>query len=136
MNDFVGAVIVGIIFLTIYRIFELFVRRDERKLIIEKLGGQIKLSDPNVDLNLPIFQSSNGIWALRMSLLLIGVGIGLIVGYLFEYSAIGGDFSKFQKNWNFQRTITTIYFASVAVFGGIGLLTAYFIEKRNNRKED
>ena len=132
MNGLVGAIIVGIIFFTIYRIFELFVRKNERASIIEKLGGQAKLSDANLDLNLPFFQKSSGSSALKISLLLIGIGIGLLVGFGIEYASRAGDFSG--NDWNCQRIFGVVYFASVAIFGGIGLLTAYFIERKNNRK--
>lgn len=132
MFDLVPVFVVGIIFFVIYRIFELFVRRNERMSIIEKLGGQIKLSE---DLNLPLFRNTSGNSALKFSLLLIGVGIGLLVGYGLEFAARGGDFSN-GNDWNFQRIIGIVYFASVAIFGGLGLLAAYLIEKKNSRKEN
>jgi len=129
MNDFVGAIIVGIVFFAIYRVFELYVRRNERMAIIEKLGGQMKLSDANVDLSLPLFQQSNGSWALRISLLLIGVGIGLLVGFFIEFMATNAIMNN-DYNWRVQM----IYFASVAIFGGLGLLVAYFIERKQSKK--
>jgi len=129
MTDLVGAIIVGIVFLAIYRVFELFIRRNERMAIIEKLGGQMKLSDANVDLNLPLFQQSNGSWALKISLLLIGVGIGLLVGFFIDYLVANASMSD-NNNWRIQL----IYSASVAIFGGIGLLIAYFIERKQNQK--
>ena len=135
MDALVPIFIVGIVILGIYRLFELFVRRKERMAIIEKLGEQIKLSEANVNLNLPLFQqTSNGNWALKISLLLIGIGIGLLIGYGFEFAATGGDLSAYCHNWDFQRKIGVVYFASVAIFGGIGLLAAYFIEQRHKQK--
>ena len=136
MNDLVPVFIVGIVFLVIYRVFELFVRRNERITIIEKLGEQNKLSDGNVKLNLPIFESSKGNRALRISLLLIGIGIGLLVGYGFEFGATGGNLGAFSDNWSFQNKISVVYFASAAIFGGIGLLTAYFIEQKHNKQSN
>ena len=132
-NGLVGALIVAIVFITIYRVFELFVRRNERLSIIDKLGGQVKFSDANADLNLPLFQKFSGSSALKISLLLIGVGIGLLVGYGIEFAVTDGDLN-FSNNWDFQRKIGVVYFASVAIFGGLGLLAAYFIERKNNRK--
>ena len=134
MGDITGICIVGIITLGIYRLFELYVRRKERMAIIEKLGEQIKLSEANVDLNLPIFRQSSN-WALRISLLFIGVGLGLLVAAFFQLPVAGGDFDLI-KSWDFQKSYAVIYYASVAMFGGIGLLTAYFIEMKNNRKGD
>ena len=135
MNDLVPVFVVGIVFIVIYRVFELFVRRNERITIIEKLGEQNKLSDGNVKLNLPIFESSNGNWALRVSLLLIGIGIGLLVGYGFEFAATGGNLDAFSGNWAFQNKMSVVYFASVAIFGGIGLLVAYLIEQKHKQKD-
>ena len=135
MSNLVPILIVGFVILGIYRLVELFARRKERMAIIEKLGEQIKLSGANVDLNLPLFQPSksmsNSNWALKISLLLIGIGIGMLVGYVLEFAATGGDFANYSSNWNFQRNIEVVYFASVAIFGGIGLLAAYFIERKH-----
>jgi len=131
MNNYDSVFIVAIVFIVIYRVFELFVRRNERITMIEKLG---KLSDGNVKLNLPSFESSNGNRALRISLLLIGIGIGLLVGYGFEFGATGGNLSAFSGNWDFQNKMSVIYFASVAIFGGIGLLAAYLIEQKQKPK--
>jgi len=127
--------IVGFIVLGIYRLVELFVRRNERMAIIEKLGGQINFSEAKVDLNLPLFQQSKSNWALKFSLLLIGIGIGLLVGYGFEFAATGGELAAYSTNLNFQRKIGVVYFAGVAIFGGIGLLSAYFIEQKHKTKE-
>ena len=134
MFDFLTPIfVIGIITLGVYRVFELFVRKKERMSILEKLGGQEKLSDVDVNLNLPFFQkSSSGNWALKISLLLIGVGIGLLVGFGIEYASRAGDFSN--NDWNYQRIFGMVYFASVAIFGGFGLLAAYLIEQKNNRK--
>ena len=84
-NVLVPIFIVGIITLGIYRLFELFVRRKERMSIIEKLQNNV---DPSVFANkfsLPLlgqpgvkFPSS---WPLRASLLLVGIGLGLLVGF-------------------------------------------------------
>ena len=137
MDDLTGGIlIVGIITLGIYRLFELYVRRKERMAIIEKLGEQIKLSEANVDLNLPIFRQSNGNWALKISLLLVGVGIGLLIAWGIEFAATNGQFKISGDNWKFNHQIGIVYFASAAIFGGIGLLIAYFIELKNNRKGD
>ena len=134
MNDLAPVFVVGILTLGVYRIFELYVRRKERMAIIEKLGEQVKLSDANVNLNLPSFQQPKSNWALKFSLLLIGIGIGLLVGYGFEFAATGGDLGAYSGNWQFQSKISVVYFASVAIFGGIGLLAAYFIEQKHKQK--
>ena len=138
MNSLVPMVIVPAFIWGVYRIFELYARRKERMAIIEKLGEQMKLSDTNVNLTLPFFQQPQGNWALKISLLLIGVGIGLLVGYGFEFAATGGNLAVYAyggNNWNFQSKISVVYFASVAIFGGIGLLAAYFIEQKHKSQK-
>ena len=135
MNHLVPVFVVGIIVLGIYRLVELFARRKERMAIIEKLGEKINFSETNVDLSLPFFQKSKSNWALKFSLLLIGIGIGLLVGYGFEFAATGGELAKHSNHWHFQSKIQVVYFASVAIFGGIGLLSAYFIEQKYKTKE-
>ena len=133
MGEITAICIVGIITLGIYRLFELFVRKSERMVIIEKLGDIIKLSEAKVDLNLPFFQQTSGNWALRISLLLTGIGIGLLLAVFLYFALTIGDIDLMNSR-DFQRNFEVVYFASVAVFGGIGLLVAYFIEQKNNRK--
>ena len=135
MENLAGIFICGIFVYGICRIFELYVRRKERMAIIEKLGEQIKLSEATNDLDFPLFQKSkimpNSNWALKVSLLLTGIGIGLLVGYGFEFAATGGDLADYSRHWDFQRKIEVVYGAGVCVFGGIGLLAAYFIERKH-----
>ncbi len=131
MNHLAPVFVVGIITLGIYRLFELFVRRKERMTILEKLGEQIGLSEANVNLNLPFFQKSKNNWALNFSLLLIGVGMGLVVAYCIESASIGGNITNYYSAKSFGYKIEVIYFACVAIFGGIGLLVAYLIEQKN-----
>ena len=126
MEALIPILIVGFIVLGIYRVFELFVRRKERMAIIERLGEQIKLSEANVDLHLPLFQKSESNWALRISLLLIGLGTGLIFAYFINFSL---SWTEYWNRWGGHREI--LYFACLAMFGGIGLLSAYFIEQKH-----
>ena len=91
--DFITApLIVGIITLGIYKLFELFACRRERIMLIEKLGE--KMSQTDLELNgkicLPDFnrpQLSFG--ALKGGCLLLGVGLGLLVGFISTDSTEG-----------------------------------------------
>ena len=131
MGDLTGIFIVGFIVLGVYRLFELFVRRKERMAIIDKLLGEnIKFPETNVDLNLPLFQKPKSNWALKLSLLLIGIGMGLMVAYFIEVSNVGVNRSDIPV-WYGQKRMEVVYLASVAIFGGIGLLSAYFIEQKH-----
>lgn len=142
-NVLVPIFIVGIITLGIYRLFELFVRRKERMSIIEKLQNNV---DPSVFANkfsLPLlgqpgvkFPSS---WPLRASLLLVGIGLGLLVGFFLEFTLTNSMQPSFSSyDWNVQNNISDsvaiIYLASVSLFGGLGLLVAYRIEQKNEKK--
>ncbi|MEQ8363444.1 MAG: DUF6249 domain-containing protein [Cyclobacteriaceae bacterium] len=57
--------------------------------------------------------------ALRASLLLIGAGLGLLMGYWLD-SAFGMD--------------DVAYFSMIFIFGGIGLGVAYMVEERKNKE--
>ncbi|MDR3061401.1 MAG: hypothetical protein LBU57_04735 [Dysgonamonadaceae bacterium] len=140
MNDLMAICIVGIITLGIYRLFELFVRRKERLSIIDKLGEKISSEEIKGALSLPVFMKmdySYSSWALRISLLMIGIGLGAIVAFIIQYQVIG-DLLLQNTDWEIKRNLRgfqeTIYFSCIAVFGGIGLLSAYLIEwKQRNR---
>jgi len=58
--------------------------------------------------------------ALRASLLLIGAGLGLLMGYLLD-RALGMD--------------DVAYFSMIFIFGGIGLGIAYLVEERKAKEE-
>jgi hypothetical protein len=57
---------------------------------------------------------------LKWGLLLIGAGLGLLLAYLLDLASdkIDGEDNP------------TIYFALIAIFGGLGLITSYKIEKK------
>ena len=135
MSNLDGILIIGFIVLGIYRVFELFVRRTERMAIIERLGEQIKLSEANVDLSLPLFQKSESSWALKISLLLIGIGIGLVAAYCIDFASIGCNWTDGYPGKYYRNKIEIVYLACVAIFGGLGLLSAYLIERRHKTKE-
>jgi membrane protease YdiL (CAAX protease family) len=57
---------------------------------------------------------------LKWGLLLIGAGLGLLIAYIADLSVavIDGEENP------------TLYFALIAIFGGIGLIASYKIEKK------
>ena len=135
MRDLFPVLIVGIVVVGIYRIFELYARRKERMAIIERLGEQIKLSEANIDLSLPLFQKSESNGALKISLLLIGIGIGLIAAFCIDIASVGVNWKGNDSTWYHRNTMEVVYFACISIFGGIGLLSAYFIERKHKTKE-
>lgn len=73
--------------------------------------------DPQIFVNTK--RSRNAAPALRASLLLIGVGLGLLIGYFLD--------RNFDMRW-------VGYFSMLFIFGGIGLGLAYLVEENKNKK--
>ncbi len=63
--------------------------------------------------------------SLKFGLLLVGLGIGLLVA-LFTVRGVFGD----EMTDGQEGQAVAIYFGFVGVFGGLGLITSYVIEKK------
>jgi hypothetical protein len=130
MMDFITApLVVGIITLGIYRFFELFVRRKERMAIIEKYGVA-----PGTENHIFSSTYGNGFGALKIACLMLGVGLGLLVGFFIglfwnNHHITAGD------QWHIRETLGIVYGASVLLCGGLGLLIAFFVEQKYAQKE-
>ncbi|MDU1905260.1 MAG: DUF6249 domain-containing protein [Dysgonomonas sp.] len=124
VNDLTPILVTGIVMLAIYRILELFVRRNERMGIIERMkqNPDLKVSPPEWNLSFFNIPPQYSFASLRTSLFLIGMGIGLFCGYLLDATTFAGNSN------NFSYTMEIVYLACIAVFGGVGLLIAYFME--------
>ncbi|GAB6008586.1 DUF6249 domain-containing protein [Dysgonomonas reticulitermitis] len=135
MNDLVPIFVMGIITLGIYKIFELFVRRNERISIIEKLSN----IDPETlkhRINFPVYKDESvGSWSIRIGLLLIGVGLGVVIATIVDISTAIPSYYKGQLVYDSLRSVDVLYPSCAAVFGGIGLVIAYFIEKKKDKKD-
>lgn len=135
MLDFIMApLIVGIITLGIYKLFELFVCRKERLTMIEKIGSTIDASMVQnkfafSEKNQPVFGT------LKIACLLLGIGLGLLLGFIISQSLGMNELLNINDNWHLQQTIGVIYGSSVLVFGGLGLLVAFFLEMRYSKKQ-
>ena len=129
MLDFIMVpAVVGIITLGIYKLFELFVRKKERLIIIDKIGdkltpdilsGQIDFST-----NIPKFSFS----ALKFGCLFMGLGIGMLVAFAVHY-----NFADFVESSYLIRS--AIYGSCVLLFGGLGLIIAFIIELKISNKK-
>ena len=132
MMDFISVpLVVGMITLGIYKLFELLVCRRERLNIIEKIDpgalvDYLKNVRLGLPLNSPASNSRSGFssWALRLGCLLAGLGLGLLVAYWTV------DVSM--ENYYAQ---TAVYGGSVLCFGGLGLVVAFVVERLIDRKE-
>jgi len=63
--------------------------------------------------------------SLKFGLLLVGLGLGLLVA-LFTVRGVFGSEMKDAE----QGQAVAIYFGSIFIFGGLGLITSYVIEKK------
>lgn len=128
MFDFLTApLVIGIICAGIYGLFELFVRKNERLTLIEKLGD--KLGSPAFDgrLSLPNYSGFKfSFSALKAGLLLVGIGLGLLFGFIFTMNTIPNY--AYSDNWRMRDIAGIVYGASVLLGGGLGLVAAFLIE--------
>ena len=126
MMDFIMVPsVLGVIGYLIYKIFELYVRRRERIMLIEKLSskeieGNITMEDINL--------SSNSYSALKGGCLLAGLGLGLLIGFIIVASV-------FPDMGNYYYEVRGIVYGScVLLFGGLGLLAAFVLEIKLSKK--
>jgi hypothetical protein len=58
---------------------------------------------------------------LKNGLLILGAGLGLLIAYFLDFNIQHGDF---------QDENPALYFACIAIGGGLGLIASYAIEKK------
>ena len=78
MNFIMVPAIMAIITVGIYKLFELFVCKKERLMLIEKMGDKY---EPDVA-SIPRFHSNYSFSALKIGCLLLGMGLGLLIGFI------------------------------------------------------
>ncbi len=97
-------------FIVVYGIFHLYVRRKERLALIEK--GQTAA----------IFNSESNVSpSLKYGIFCIGIAIGFLLGEVLSQTT------------NIEEGIA--YVSMIFLFGGISLVTYYFIARKHVRKE-
>jgi hypothetical protein len=137
MMDFISVpLVVGIVTLGIYRLFDLFVRKKERLAIIEKIGEKFDSSMIENKFSFPLkFEGGGAFGTLKVACLLLGVGLGLLIGFFICYQTLGGYTG--QNQWgNIHDIAGIIYGACVLLFGGLGLLIAFIIEMKYVKSKD
>lgn len=138
MMDFILVpLVVGIITLGIYKLFELIVCKKERLTMIEKLGDKLSAGDisSNFSFNLNYSRSRFSFSALKGGCLMIGIGLGLLVGFFICYSTFPTYTAKGATEWDTRQLASIVYVSCILLFGGIGLLTAFLIEMNTQKKE-
>lgn len=127
--------VVGIITLGIYKLFELFARRRERMAIIEKLGDKVDASMFENKFSFPTFKTNGSMFGtLKVACLLLGVGLGLLVGFFInQYYLVDTVKSEFYNNiW---EVANVVYGACTLLFGGLGMMVAFIIELKHTPKQ-
>ena len=123
-----------IVFGTIYKVVELFVRKRERLMLINKLTEVSNIDFKGINL----YSSGSKFTALRIGWLMLGVGIGFLVGFLINMMATYGKYAyDFDSVWRFHTHVAgVVYIASICIFGGWGLLMSYRAEQRAEHPEE
>ena len=136
MFDFlVPAVIFIPICLSVYKTIELYAKRKERILFLEKMIDKIDTVNGNVQslFNVDINKKSNPFITIRWAAGLLFFGLGLIIAHLFclfsnaEYAS--GDRNVFNSDF-----VSVVYMSFVSVMMGLGFLVTFFIEMKYRKK--
>jgi hypothetical protein len=104
-----------------------YLRTKQNMAMIEKgMNPKIKENRPTPYLN------------LKWGLLLVGSGLGLFLAYLLDNFVLY-NVGRTSSHFDGEGANVPIYFALIAIGGGLGLITSYRIEKRelldkNNRQ--
>ncbi|MEA4867581.1 MAG: hypothetical protein EOM61_04710 [Bacteroidia bacterium] len=116
-----------------YKVIELFVRKKERLLLIEKLNTLENVNTSNINLS-AIFGDGkivkNEFLALRIGSLLMGLGLGLLVGFFIVNLAFG---NMTNVTYHMGQTQSVVYGASTLLCGGLGLIVGFITEARMRR---
>ena len=139
MMDFITVPLTfGIVTWSIYKLFELFVCKKERMTILEKMdfdnpnNQSVKNLLKEYNTSLPFSFS-----ALKIGCLLMGLGLGLILGiWLFAMNVETVQSFREMTSYNVYSFITLIIGASVLFTGGAGLLLAFIIEYKCNKRKN
>lgn len=136
MMDFISVpLIVGIVFLGAYKLFELFVCRSERLKIIEKLNDRLEGAEVAGKLTLPGYrQSGLSFGTLKGGCLMLGIGLGLLIGFFICINALPSYYTN--TSWEYSQIAGIVYGSCVLLFGGAGLLTAFLIEIKIGKKNE
>lgn len=126
--------VVGFIVLGFYKILELFVRRRERMMLIEKLDGEafnefIKHGGLPQNYMLP-HRSGVRFGVLHLAAGLLGIGLGVVVSYtiLSAIMSCGMDQPWFYRN--------ACQGGCVLLFTGLALVISFVIEYRLTHKKN
>ena len=136
MMDFISIpATFGIGAFAFYKIVELFVRKKERLMIIDRLSSLEGISTEKLDFSklFPQDTSDKGQYlALRFGSLIMGLGLGLLIGHFIGIVSYAGLnlHADSEVYYRLRESTGLIYGASTLLFGGLGLVTGFLIELR------
>jgi len=135
LNFITIPLVTGICVFGFYKLIELFVRKRERLMIIERISQLESVNADKLDFS-KLFGKSVNIegryMSLRIGLLLVGVGLGLLVGFFMVINTYG--YMKGDDYYSSRGMAEMIYGATTLLFGGIGLVSAFIIEHKMKSK--
>mgnify|MGYP001070023219 CR=1 FL=1 len=130
MDFLVGPIIVGTLCYFFYKILQLYACRRERIMLIEKIESLPKSGDmPSEIPGVNSGSSDSRFVSLRWGAIICGLGLGLLAAYLISYINVE---SMYANGYNriLNDAIEVVYAACSLLGGGLGLLTAFFVEIR------
>lgn len=136
MFDFLIPVfVVGVITLGLYKFFELLICRRERQTIIEKLEpgkliDYLKYVPMGLRTGAPVRVAADEApsipsGALKTGCLLLGLGLGLLIGFMLTRVAHVVSY----------ETRSIVYGGTLLFFGGLGLIAAFVTERKLARRK-
>jgi hypothetical protein len=133
MLDFITIpVTVGICVYGFYKLIELFVRKKERLMLIEKITLLDSINTDKLNISRLFGEEKSersGYMALKIGSLLIGVGLGLLVGYIIFINT--NPAWEGQAIHSYARQLSGVIYGSTTLFfGGLGLVTGFIIEHK------
>ena len=129
-NFLVPILVVGTITLGVYKLFELFVCRRERMMLLERMLASDLKELPRFSYGWRIRFSFS---ALKWGCLLMGVGLGVLLGYAICWNTIPG-FPGDNLYYSSNSLVAIIFGASILLMGGLGLLVAFVVELKLGKK--
>lgn len=132
MNEFVPIFVVGIIVLGIYKVIELFVRRRERLMLVEKLEGEafaefirnggIPSTEPR--------KTGLRFGVLHFASAMLGLGLGLVVTFSISSTFFLEDFHQY---WHIRQLCEG---GCVLLFTGLALVISFIVEYKLTHKKE
>jgi len=134
MDWITAPLICAIIFGCVYKVVELFARKRERLMLINKITEISNTDFKGINL----YSSGNKFMALRIGWLMLGVGCGFLFGFLINWTATNGKYAtEFGNAWSYHNAVGSIvYVACICICGGIGLLLSYKAERKAEHPEE